>query len=282
MHRRGDHAFVVTEHRASACSTTAAVHYRSSGMHPHRRVLCLAKSRAAPAVMSCLLGACATLGASAPVAGASTSSVQRALARSLGAARDEGSVRITVDFYSGSTAGKVVQDSAFQSGEQTIAIGKERASVVLVGRMAYISGNGPGMTSYFGLPSSLVPTLTGRWISIRPSDSAFEAVAGNVTLASALANVTPAGNLHPGKRSRVNHQSVRSIAGTARDGGRLTLFVSAGGHPLPVEAVESSGTGSSAKGEIVRFTRWGEDLHVPKPSAAVPISTLQAAPPAGG
>jgi hypothetical protein len=246
-------------------------------MRLHGTLLSPAPSRTVPAIVACLLAAGVTFGVFTQDVGASTTSVQQALAHALGAAKAEGSVRVTVEFYSGSTTGKVVQDSALQSGKQTVAIGKERASVVLVGRTAYISGNGQGMTSYFGLPSDVVATLSGRWISIRPSDAAFQTVAGNVTLASALANVTPAGNLSAGKRSTVNHQSVRSIAGAARDGGRLTLFVAAGGRSLPVEAIESSGTGTSARGEIVTFTRWGEHVNLPKPSPAVPISAVQAA-----
>ncbi len=233
------------------------------------------------AIVTCLLGVCLTVGPSTPVAGAASSSAQQALGSSLKAAKGEGSVRISVEFFSGSTTGKVVQDSALQSGEQTVAIGKARASVVLAGRMAYISANSQGMTSYFGFPSSLVPTLAGRWISIRPTDSGFQQVTANVTLASALANVTPSGTLSTGKRSTVNHQSVRSIVGNASGGGRLTLFIAASGRALPVEAVESSGTGTSARGEIVKFTRWGEQVHVPKPSRAVPISTLQGASSAG-
>jgi hypothetical protein len=222
------------------------------------------------------------VGAFTPGAGAATGSAQHTLAHALSAAKAEGSARITVEFYSGSSTGKVVQDSAQQSGEQTVAIGNERASVVLVGQTAYISGNGQGMTSYFGLPSDVVATLGRRWISIRPSDSAFRMIAGNVTLASALANVTPTGNLSTGKRSTVNHQSVRSIAGAAPDGGRLTLFVAAGGRSLPVEAIESSGSGTSARGEIVNFTRWGEHVNVPKPSPVVPISAVQAASSSAG
>ena len=139
------------------------------------------------------------------------------------------------------------------------------------------------MTSYFGLPASLVPTLAGRWISVQPADSHFGAITANVALASALANVTPAGRLAMGRRSRVNGQPVKSIAGTALGGGgRLVLFVAAGGRSLPVQAVESSGAGTSAKGEIVTFSRWGERLHLATPAGAIPISTIEAASSAAG
>ena len=221
--------------------------------------------------------------ASASVAGGSALTPQQGLRHSLSAAKSAGSVRITVRFFSGSTTGKVVQDSSAGSGEQTVAIGKELASVVLVGGVAYISGNARGMTSYFGLPTSLVPTLAGRWISVPPTDSHFRAITANVSLASALGNVTPSGRLILGRRSRVNGQTVKSIAGAAPGGGgRLVLFVAARGRSLPVEAVESNGAGTSAKGEIVTFSRWGEPLHVATPAGAIPISTVEAASSGGG
>jgi hypothetical protein len=258
------------------------LHYRASVVNVPVGLVALDKVRIGLVVLACLIGLSVTAGGPAMMAAASTNAVQQALARSLGAAQGEGSVRITVEFFSGSTTGKVVQDSSRNSGEQTVVIGKEVASVVLVGGVAYISANGQGMTSYFGLPSSLVPTLAGRWISVHPTDSPFRAVTANVTLASALRNVTPAGALVTGKRSRVDGQSVNSIAGTVPGGGgRLTLFLAAHGRPLPVEAVESSGAGKSAKGEIVTFARWGEHLHVPTPSGAIPISTIDAASSAG-
>jgi hypothetical protein len=229
--------------------------------------------------VGCLvLSLAVTSEASASLAVGSSGSVRQALEHSLSTAKKEGSARITVEFFSGSTTGKVVQDSSLRSGKQTVAIKQEIASVVLVDGAAYISGNSKGLTSYFGLPSSLVATLAGRWVSVRPSDSAFRSVSANVALSSALANVTPSGTLVTGKRSKVNGQSVKSISGEPPGGGgRLTLFVAANKKGLPVEAVETSGSGQSARGEIVKFTRWGEQVHVATPSGALPISAIQAA-----
>ena len=229
-------------------------------------------------IVACLLGLSVTSGATPSVAAASEPTPQQALQRSLGTAKSAGPVRITVHFFSGSTTGKVVQDSSLRSGEQTVAIGKELASVVLVGGAAYISGNGQGMTSYFGLPTALGPTLAGRWISVQPADPQFRAVAANVTLASALANVTPSGRLIMGRRSRVNGQAVKSVAGTAPGGGgRLVLFIAARGRSLPVEAVESSGGGTSARGEIVTFSRWVTGSAWPR--RRVPFRSPRSRPP---
>lgn len=235
-------------------------------------------------IVGCLLLSLAvTSEASASPAGGSSGSLSQALKHSLTEATDAGSARITVQFVSGSATGKVVQDSSLQSGEQTVAIGKELASTVLVGGAAYISGNSQGLTSYFGLPSAVVPTVTGKWVSVQPTDAAFRSVSANVALASALANVTPSGTLVAGKRSKVDRQWVNSISGEAPGGGeRLTLFVAATKRALPVEAVESGGSGKSVTGEIVTFTRWGEQVHVPTPSGALPLSAIQAVSSASG
>ena len=225
-----------------------------------------------------LLSLAVTSAASASVDRGSSGSVSQMLKRSLAAATKAGSAKISVQFFSGSTTGKVVQDSSLHSGEQTVAIGKELASTALVGGTAYISGNSKGFSSYFGLPRAVVPTLAGRWVSVLPTDSAFQGVTANVALPSALAAVTPSGTLVAGKRSKVDRQWVTSISGQAPGGGgRLTLFVAANARSLPVEAVESSRTGKTAKGEIVKFSRWGEPVHVVTPSGALPLSAIQAA-----
>ena len=120
-------------------------------------------------IAACLLLSLAvTSGASASVALGASGSASQALRQSLTAATAAGSARITVQFFSGSSTGKVVQDCSLHSGEQTIAIGKALASVVLVGGSAYISGNSQGLTSYFGLPERVGPTLAGRWVSVHP------------------------------------------------------------------------------------------------------------------
>src|SRR5580704_6304338 len=89
-------------------------------------------------VLACLLLSLAVeSGASASVAVGTSASASHVLMHSLAAATKAGSARITVQFFSGSSTGKVVQDSSLHSGEQTVATGGALASVVLVGGAAY-------------------------------------------------------------------------------------------------------------------------------------------------
>jgi hypothetical protein len=143
------------------------------------------------------------------------------------------------------------------------------------GGEAYFSGNAPGLTSYFGVAKSKVPDLVGHWISVSPTDSGFQSVTAGLTLASALKEVSPSGSISKGKKKIVNGSPAISIVGTdAASGTRVLLFVSQSGKHLPVEAVESSGSGEAAAGEIVTFTRWAEKFHAPTPSGSIPISSI--------
>jgi len=240
-------------------------------------------ARAGLTVVTCLLSLAVASEASASVRVGSAGSPSQVLQHSLAAATKAGSARISVEFFSGSTTGRVLQDSSMQSGQQAVAIGKALATTVLVGGTAFISGNAQGMTSFFGLPSALGSTLAGQWISLQSSDSNYQAVAANVTLASALTNVTPTGTLIAGKRKKISGQWVRSITGKGQGGaGRVTLFVTADARSLPFEAVQSVRVGSTLKGEIVKFSKWGEPINVAAPSKAIPISAIQAASSASG
>jgi hypothetical protein len=226
--------------------------------------------------------ALATSAASAAGQGRSKSPGQ-VLKAAIASGTEKGSVRVTVHFFSGKTTGELVQDSARQTAKQTVAIGKERISIVLRHDTAYFAGNSQGLTKYFGLSKAVAAELSGRWISISPTDSGFQSVTAGLTLSAALKEVTPTGTVTRGKKKTVNRQPTVSVLGTGSAGGtRTTLFVATRGKPLPVEAVASTGAGSTASGEIVTFSRWGEKVTTPTPSNSIPVSTLSLGTTSGG
>jgi hypothetical protein len=199
------------------------------------------------------------------------------LTAAIASAKKVGSVRVTVHFFSGQTTGELVQDSTRTSAEQTVAIGKERVSIVLAKNTVYFSGNVQGLVNYFGLTKAVATTLADRWVSASSSDSAFPSLVAGLTLSSALKEVSPTGSLANGKRRTIDGQTTTSLSGTGPSGiARVTLFVATDGKSLPVEAVGSSGSAKKASGEIVTFSRWGETVHVPVPSESIPIATLNA------
>jgi hypothetical protein len=199
------------------------------------------------------------------------------LTAAIKSAQKVGSVRVTVHFFSGQTTGELVQDSTRASAKQTVAIGKERVSIVLSRGTVYFSGNAQGLVNYFGLTKAVATTLADRWVSASSSDSAFPSLVAGLTLSSALKEVSPTGSVAKGKRRTIDGQTTTSLSGTGPAGiARVTLFVATDGKSLPVEAVGSGGSAKKASGEIVTFSRWGETVHVPVPSESIPIATLNA------
>jgi hypothetical protein len=228
------------------------------------------------------IGAICVNGATQSFAGAATlgpsGPAGKILTTAITAADKFGSVRVTVRFFSGKSTGLLVEDSGRTSGEQTVAIGKERASIVLVDDTIYFTGNSSGLVKYFGMPQTIAATLANRWISAAPTDSAYASLSAGLTLSSALKEVTPTSHVTKGRARTINGQSTTNVYGAGPAGlSQVSLFIAKKGRPLPVEAVGSGSTKAGASGEIVDFSRWGESLHVPQPTGAIPISTLSAA-----
>jgi len=131
-----------------------------------------------------------------------SNSASQLLKTAIASATQHGSVHVTVHFFSGNRTGEVVEDSALQSGVETVAIGQERVSIVLAHGMAYVTGNRQGLLSYMGLPASMATALAGQWISIPPTYRGFTSVISGLTLSSALHEVTPAGSVSQVGRRR--------------------------------------------------------------------------------
>ncbi|HTD50608.1 MAG TPA: hypothetical protein VK771_08410, partial [Acidimicrobiia bacterium] len=87
-----------------------------------------------------------------------------------------------------SGSGKTVvyrQDSGLLGGRQTVTIGTEHATVVVMNGVAYVNADAPALHDYLGLSSSSA-SFAGKWLSIRPTDNQYVAVTAGVTLADAL------------------------------------------------------------------------------------------------
>lgn len=249
------------------------------------KTLSTSSARAAIGV-GCMLAAVAC---SSPAFGASSSersgtgSASQILRSAISSATKFGSVRVTVHFFSGTTAGELVQDSSQNSAVQTVAIGSERVSILLSDGIVYFSGNNPGLVHYFGLSDANAAILAGRWVSATSSDASYQSLIAGLSLTSALKEITPTGSIARGKSVIVRGQRTTSVSGTGPAGlAHVTLFIAAKGRPLPVEAVGSGGgKGTKLSGEIVTFSRWGEHVKIPTPSSAIPISSLASGSPTG-
>ncbi len=192
-----------------------------------------------------------------------------------------GSVRVSVKFVSNGQAGDLVVDSAADSGQEILKFGKQVVGIVLVDGVVYITGNRQGLTSYFGMPATSSAALSGRWISFASTDDGYQTFLSDVALPSVLKSVTPTGTLVKEKTTNVSGTPVIAVAGKGPAGeSRGVLFLASKGAGLPVEAVISNGSGKKARGEIVKFSHWGEKVNPAVPGGAISVASLRAQSPA--
>ena len=179
--------------------------------------------------------------------------------------------------------GVLIVDSSANSGQETLTYGKQIVGMVLVNGVVYITGNSQGLTSYFGMPASSSTALSGRWISFSSTDNGYQTFLSDVALPSVLKSVTPTGTLTKEKSTSLGGVPVIAVAGSGPAGEtRGVLFLRSKGRGLPVEAVISNGSGKSASGEIVTFSRWGERVDPAVPAGAISVATLRAQSAAAG
>ncbi len=216
----------------------------------------------------------ATVDAGAAMSPFSGQSASHVLTEALAASNQEGSAHDVAVFDSGGVSTVFVQDSAAQSGEQSVTIGtNEKASVILLDNVAYITGNQQAVTGFFGFPKSLGPTLAGKWISFQPADQGYSTVSAGVTLPSALKEITPTGPMSMGRTTRMGGKSVVGISGKV-PGGHETVYVATTGPPLIVGVKASGHSGGHSGTDRITFSRWGEPVNLSAPAGAIPLSAL--------
>ena len=202
------------------------------------------------------------------------SSPGRALfARATNDAGLQGWVHISVSATFGTTATVLTGDVGPSDGQETIHIGKQSATAIYLGQVAYAHFDSAALAQALGLPSMSAAAF-GRWVSFEPADRGFGPLTQGLTLSSAVSQLFHwPDHLSLGSPPTVDGQQVVPITGEARLGGRTikaTLDVTRSAHPLPVE-INASGTAAS---ETVIFSNWGRPVTIAAPSGAQPASGL--------
>jgi hypothetical protein len=179
-------------------------------------------------------------------------------------ARGKGWAHIDLQFHMSAKTLVFNQDSGPDTGRQIVTIGTERATVLLIGRVAYINANAGALGEYFGLaPSSA--SLAGKWIAIKPSDTAYATVSAGVTLSDALKQIAIGPPFGKPKLATIDGRRVVAVSGavpTTR--GRPepgTLYVAATGEILPF-AFDYSDPGATDRAV---FGAWGKKVALTAP-----------------
>jgi hypothetical protein len=175
------------------------------------------------------------------------------------------SIKMVADVGPGRGIQRITVTSQGQSGP---------ATVLIVGRSAYIQGNAFTLHDYFPFTQAQATRYAGKWISIPSTSGAYSAVAADATFASFLSDLLPSKHLAVVRATIAGRKSV-GLRGTVRQGSVTiaeTVYAPVGGKPLPLEEKQVTpghpGTG------LTRMSRWNEPVHLTAPADAVPITTV--------
>jgi len=143
--------------------------------------------------------------------------------------------------------------------------------VLVVNGSAFFDGNQPALRFLYELSATAAKEIGTGWVSVPKSTALYLVVVGDVTLPSALEQVSPVGPLTETGPTVVDGIRVVGIHGKTpanAGGGTETLYVSRSGQPLPVVAIYASANSSTR----ATFTRWSEHLTVRAPARSVSIT----------
>ena len=146
-------------------------------------------------------------------------------------------------------------DASSTKGNQTIVlrVGLHVGHVNgrLVGGNVYFEGDQYGLTQYLGMPSSLAPKYTGKWIVWTSSDSTYSRVEQDFQLSTALGQISMKAPLSIGGRTSVTGTSALNLNGTTSS---LSRQIGTG-HPgrggqqdPPAVALHRQGQGAARQG----------------------------------
>ena len=175
------------------------------------------------------------------------------------------SVRIVADVGRGRGIQRITVTSHGNSGP---------ATVLVVGRSAYIRGDAFTLHNFFPLTQAQAVRYAGKWISIPATSGAYSAVAADATFASFLADLLPSEHLALVRATIAGRKSL-GVRGTVAQGGLElveTVYAPAGGTPLPFE--EKAAPAGHPGTSLAHMSRWNEPVRVAAPAHAVPLSTV--------
>jgi hypothetical protein len=156
-------------------------------------------------------------------------------------------------------------------GRRVIRLGAIKATVIQVGRRAYIRANGLAIVKFFGLPKKYRSQLQDRWLQLTPQDDNYDVVSEGVTLTSAIKDLIPVAP-YTRTETTINGQQAVAISGDAPPssapppGTKITLYLSSNSNPLPIR---ETGTAPGGLSETIDVSHWGEAVTVKAPKHAL-------------
>jgi len=206
------------------------------------------------------------------------------LAASLRAARKESSVHFVATSAVGTRSITITGDASASAGSQVIVLHEGKSTGHVTGRYVdkavYFRGDTIGLEDYLGMPSTLAPKYSGKWIAFGSSTPNYSSIAKSMTLSAAVAQISVKAPITRGAHATVDGQAAVSVLGSTTTlsskgkKGTATLYVAAKGSPLPISYLGTGKQKEQSETGKVSFSKWGEKVSPSVPPNAVPASSI--------
>jgi hypothetical protein len=149
----------------------------------------------------------------------------------------------------------------------------------LVNKIVYFKGDTYGLEEYLGMPATLAPKYSEKWIFFSPATKDYSAIEKSMTLDAAVSQISLSGPYATGT-STVAGQAAETVTGTTAslsskgNKGKATLYVAASGTPLPIRYVGKGKQKKQKETGTVTFSNWGKKVNPVTPQGAVAASSI--------
>ena len=158
----------------------------------------------------------------------------------------------------------------------TLKVGKRTGhlTILALDQTAYMQGDALGLEAQ-GLTKAQATKYSGQWISVPKGDKLYGPTVDDVTLGSAIKNITPRGKLTAATRKVHGTRivAVRGISGTGKKKVIRVLAAKAKGKRLPLEEDEIN-LGQQYLSHTL-LSKWNESVTVQAPASSTPIATVR-------
>jgi hypothetical protein len=171
---------------------------------------------------------------------------------------------------------RITADVGATGGAELVAEGKSTLAIKVTPTAGYVSGNASGLTTLYGLTAAQAKKIGTHWVTFKSSTSQYTTLKSDVTFSSVLALLPkPKGTKVKTHTAHGTTQYVLSWTTAASNSNPKlsnSLTVAAGGTNLPVEEIETDGTGVKV---TTTLSKWGESVQVGAPAPASTIDSSQ-------
>ena len=189
----------------------------------------------------------------------------------------------SVHYDSASTDSKVTLVESGNAGpasaSQTVTMGKDTITILVIGGFSYVKGNVSGLESLAGLSATQAAEAAGQWIEFSTDNAAFAPVVEGVRSTDVAKELELKAPLSLGRPRTLDGQAVDAIDGTQSFGKKsehVVLYVRAKGTHVPVEEDSVNAKGHDTDAEHIVFSKWGERVRPEAPKATISVGSISA------